>query len=293
MGLDATSVATVASVLEQSFETFLPEGSTSKVTNIAGIQVEGGRRLDETLSTEIEMKVILDNVICENRCDSSDMTAANGRGLEVSDQIQRDVASGSVTSIIQQVAADSGATRLASVSIDPETLQTNISTLRVTPSGAPSVNPSIQPSGNPSITPTANPSSEPTFTPSRTPTVLPSLKPSSPPTSIPTPGPSLVPSSVPTISLIPTSKPTTSHSPIHTSDPSAVPSFVPSSFPTISFAPSTYPTALPSELPTSSPSMFRSAFDGDRCRFDIECKIGKCINDICKSEVSDDSLICF
>jgi len=43
---------------------------------------------------------------------------------------------------------------------------------------------------------------------------------------------------------------------------------------------------MPSKIPTSSPNMFRSAFDGERCRFDTECKIGSCSNNVCESGVS-------
>jgi len=42
----------------------------------------------------------------------------------------------------------------------------------------------------------------------------------------------------------------------------------------------------PSAAPSWSPSMFRSAFDGDNCRFDVECQIGTCDKQSgCRSEV--------
>ena len=42
----------------------------------------------------------------------------------------------------------------------------------------------------------------------------------------------------------------------------------------------------PSAAPSSSPSMLRSAFDGDSCRFNVECQIGICDKSTCRSEVS-------
>lgn len=69
----------------------------------------------------------------------------------------------------------------------------------------------------------------------------------------------------------------------------------PTSSPTKSAAPSSLsgsPSALPSvdENPSSSPSMSpsfseESRYDGDSCRFDIECFIQSCVNTKCKSKV--------
>ena len=93
------------------------------------------------------------------------------------------------------------------------------------------------------------------------------------------------PSSFPTISTQPSSVPTLLHSSLPTLVPSSSPSLKPSLYPSVQ--PSSDPTANPSAHPSSSPSMYLSAFDGDKCRFDIECMIGVCDTDVCISGVSD------
>jgi len=95
----------------------------------------------------------------------------------------------------------------------------------------------------------------------------------------------------------PTESPT--HRPTATSMPSASPSLssVPTNVPTVSGAPSFQPvtktptskptvTMAPSLQPSSRPSSYLSVFDGDYCRFDIECGSGRCESNLCISNVS-------
>ncbi len=75
---------------------------------------------------------------------------------------------------------------------------------------------------------------------------------------------------------------------VPSSQPSLLASNFPSQWPSLfpSTRPSSEPTDMPSLQPSSAPSMYLSAFDGDECRFDIECMIGICDGNVCKSEVS-------
>jgi len=95
----------------------------------------------------------------------------------------------------------------------------------------------------------------------------------------------------------PTESPT--HRPTATSMPSPSPSSssIPTIAPTVSGAPSFQPvtktptsrptvTMGPSLQPSSLPSSYLSVFDGDYCRFDIECGSGRCEDNTCTSEVS-------
>ncbi len=94
---------------------------------------------------------------------------------------------------------------------------------------------------------------------------------------------------------VPTSSPTAT--PSISSKPTGQPSFslVPSDKPSVSFLPTLQPTTaaptnvpsmsqVPSMLPSSQPSKFFSSFDGDRCRFDIECRSLTCVTNSCKSK---------
>ena len=135
---------------------------------------------------------------------------------------------------------------------------------------APSSSPTSVPSASPTADPTSEPSISPTSLPSSAPSVTPTTNPSSSPTSYPTSMPSVQPSDVPTRS--PSKTPS--------SQPSKEPSTKPSSQPTVT------PTASPSSEPSSAPSMYLYQFDGDKCRFDIECRIGRCISGFCASGVS-------
>ncbi len=92
------------------------------------------------------------------------------------------------------------------------------------------------------------------------------------------------PSASPSISSIPTVHPTVTAVPTRSSTPTSSLSQKPSQLPT--FIPSHQPTVFPSSIPTSLPSMYRSQFDGDACRFSIECMKGSCKNGVCTSEVN-------
>jgi len=162
--------------------------------------------------------------------------------------------------------------------------------LSVSPSGQPSVITSDQPSRIPSDIPSRTPSDNPSFIPSD----QPSRSPSEEPTMIPSEFPSVSPSDQP--SVIPSDQPSKVPSDKPSRTPSDNPSFIPSDQP--SRSPSEGPTMIPSEFkpslqpsnlsdkPSSAPIIFRSAFDGELCQFDIECKVGTCVNSVCESGVS-------
>ena len=93
----------------------------------------------------------------------------------------------------------------------------------------------------------------------------------------------------------PTISPTVS--PTLSSEPSLRPSRSsnPSDSPSYTSAPSPNPTTLqptltptlspePSAPPTSSPTRINSVYDGDPCRFSIECKSRKCVEFVCIPE---------
>lgn len=90
--------------------------------------------------------------------------------------------------------------------------------------------------------------------------------------------PTFLPTIAPTLSTKPSSRPTQS------SIPSERPTMTntPTASPTTS-APTIKPTLsrVPSHPPTSSPTMIDSVFDGDPCKFDIECKSGLCVQFRC------------
>lgn len=95
--------------------------------------------------------------------------------------------------------------------------------------------------------------------------------------------PSASPSSAPTLSHKPSAKPTLSSKPTGRPTASMSPSGSPTTVkPTLKPTKSTSPTLIPS----STPSSFNSIFDGDPCRFDIECRTGHCDEGYCRKGVS-------
>ena len=186
----------------------------------------------------------------------------------------------------------------------------------VLPSSDPSEEPSLLPSDDPSVIPTDTPSvvvsEDPSSLPSVEPSNFPSPFPSDDPSVLPSDYPSLLRSDQPSIitsgapSWIPSDDPSVGPSIPPTIEPSLPFSFMPSSSsfpsafpanrpnlspftsnsPSLSRRPSLALTTSPSLEPSAYPSIFRSAFEGESCRFDIECVLGNCIDYACQSRVS-------
>ncbi|MEM7361519.1 MAG: hypothetical protein AAF335_00715 [Bacteroidota bacterium] len=121
----------------------------------------------------------------------------------------------------------------------------------LSPTGVPTLRPSLAPSNNPSISPSSVPSSTPSLSPSDNPSISPSSVPSSTPSLGPSISPSISPSGVP--SLSPSVNPSISPSGVPSLGPSINPSISPSGVPSLS--PSVNPSISPSGVPSLSPSI--------------------------------------
>ena len=127
---------------------------------------------------------------------------------------------------------------------------TVIPVIEVTPTTAPTVEPTVEPTAKPSVEPTVTPSVEPTVGPTTEPSVEPSIEPTAEPSVEPTVEPTAEPSVEPTVepSVGPTAEPTVEPSIEPTAEPSVEPTVTPTAEPSVE------PTITATKAPTATPT---------------------------------------
>lgn len=102
--------------------------------------------------------------------------------------------------------------------------------------------------------------------------------------------PSSPPTNLPTVTSLPTLNPTVSGEPTNFPTETTIPTSQPSTHPP------TFELTIsnkPSLQPTPGPSSYASIFDGQHCKFDIECISSTCKNSTCFSKVTKKRLPSF
>ena len=258
------AIYSVAQVIEDGAQQFMPEGSIFNVLSIGNNTVSSSRRLENSeVAIQSEITILKS---CVDDC-SGETSNVQESTNDVTATLTQGATNGDLVEAIAQAATQANIVTgvFENASVSPESFtQGNIETNVKTPSMVPSVNPSASPSNVPSMVPFTTPSAGPTPAPTPVPTPVPTPTPSMVPSVAPSAGPSVSPSATPSTfpsslpsnlpSLMPSSSPSDQPSATPSDQPSALPSLTPSDVPSVlpSDQPSATPSALPSLIPSSS-----------------------------------------